>query len=80
MAAQSNAVVAMNTESTSRTERRSDSNNARKSHERRVIQRERGVTTREREAQGAHAPTQFTCVIESINQHYDDSNPTLDLQ
>jgi hypothetical protein len=41
LAAQSNAVVAVNTESTSRTELRSDSNNARKSHERRVIQSER---------------------------------------
>ncbi len=39
--AQSNAVVAVNTESTSRTECRSDSNIARKSQERRVIQSER---------------------------------------
>jgi hypothetical protein len=41
VAAQNNAVVAMNTESTHRTEGRSDSNHARKSHERRVIQSER---------------------------------------
>jgi hypothetical protein len=64
--AQSNTVVAM--KSTSRTENRSDSNHALKSHERRVRQSERLVTTREREAQGAHAPTQFTCfIVESIN-------------
>jgi hypothetical protein len=67
-AAQGNEAVAMNTESTSRTERRSESNKARKSHESRVIQSERCVTTREREAQGAHAPTQFTCfIVGSIN-------------
>ncbi len=30
------------------------------------------MTTREREAHGAHAPTQFTCfIVESINQHDD---------
>ncbi len=38
--AQSNAVKATNTGSTSRTERRSDSNHTRKSHERRVRQSE----------------------------------------
>ncbi len=38
MAAQSNTVIAVNTDSTSLTERRSDSNNAQKSHEGRVIQ------------------------------------------
>ncbi len=41
VAAQSNAVEAMNTESTSSTERRSDSKHTRKSHERRVRQSER---------------------------------------
>jgi hypothetical protein len=62
----------MNTESTSRTDHRSESNHALKSHERRVRQSERSVTTREREAQGAHAPTQFTCfIVESKNKAVD---------